>query len=1265
MDYNFFRDRWAFGTCSWILRDDTFTGWIDDTHHNPRILWAHGNASSGKSILSSFVIDHLIQLGLPCHYFFIRFSDQKKRGLSMILRSLARQLAYSLPAYADKLSQLGAAATDLRTADSRNIWQWLFKETLFQVDLDQPVYCVIDGVDEADSPGTLLRLLCDLHLTRVPLRFLIVSRKAHEISLGFQRLARQVHMESITVTGNQDDFRSYIDSEMDIAVEGSYRDDVTAKLLERAQGNFLWIHLAVQRINTCHTKLDVEKALQHLPAGMEALYDRMASSVQSQPNSNDRRLGLSILEWAVCARRVLSVEELSDGLDNNDLLGIRRTIGDLCGGFVVVDAEAKVSLIHETARQYLIREDGRDRPFTIDRRTANDKLLQRCIQILTISSLQTRITKNQPPALLRYAVNSWFIHLSYGSSTNPEALRIVRKFLQSPHVLTWIYIAAKHEEIRTLVVASRYLTDVVIKLRRLEDKALEHTQAIEVLERWATDLTKVVGKFGRSLTQNPDAIHKLIPPFCPESSAIYQQFGRKEMKALHVSDYASNTWDDCLARLSLDQGLVASAILPAGSRIAVLSAVKMTSYIRIYDAATFEERRRIRHPERVLSIATNKLGNLLVSYGYLTTRVCEMATGKCIEMVKNPAKRPRPHTLAFAEEDKTVLVGSEDRCVRSFPLGQKAAGWELRAQIEEEVVDDAIVNLPMCSRFSPDGTMIAFGYRAHPVTVWELEPLNLVGQFVFRLDETDMTVQEVTWGEVFDLAWHPFGGEVFGLTQVGLLFRWNPLEDEPSAQIQAGTDRLTLNQDGSLIATGDGLGAIKIFQSSDLVQLYQLFTQDPIVSLAFSTDSRRIYDSRGAYSNIWEPNVLARLAERSEYPDHNSDTWSETESLAKVSLHAEQHFAKIDRVIALSGQSVGPLYCYGTEDGVAVLCEVGKGKVCEVERLKSFMSIEQMTWSEDGKYMALSDLSGRLSIKRISRVTPDRGSWNVSQLEGVGLVIPPHAGHISQLFFNPSGDQIAAFTLETLYAVNITTRSQAQTELTQYGETEMKWMCHPTLSGYLLGFGATKLHILSWDSLREIDAYTYFPPRTLTLPGQNDEHRGSTKTNQAPVERLVSNADLSHVLLKINAPESSAQLGHEYLIFEVSDIRPNAGDGAPAEDSKVLRYAILPPQIASQVREPLAFLLRRRLMFLDIDRWICTWRLPLTSPTSGSLRRLAPSVRGRGSESTSGGIEKHYMLPGDWATGDEECLCSSMPDGTFLCPRNEDVATVQCTKLRK
>jgi hypothetical protein len=304
----------------------------------------------------------MAQLGRPCQYFFIRFENNKKRTLNSMMRSLACQLARSIPEYAERLRQLQVTGTDLKTADNQSLWLWLYQKSSVTIGIKRPIFWVIDGVDEADNPESIVGLFLKLYSATIPIRVLVVSRPTHEISSSFQKLQKQIHSDKIHIEGNQEDFLSYIRNEMDLAGELSYQEDIIRQILERAQGNFLWARFAVEKINKCHTRLDVKAALNELPLGMEGLYDRMANSIQTQPKGNNQMLAKNILGWATCSQRSLSVEELRDALGKDRPLDIYRAINDLCGGFVVIDNEEKVSMIHATAVEYLFQEDREGHP---------------------------------------------------------------------------------------------------------------------------------------------------------------------------------------------------------------------------------------------------------------------------------------------------------------------------------------------------------------------------------------------------------------------------------------------------------------------------------------------------------------------------------------------------------------------------------------------------------------------------------------------------------------------------------------------------------------------------------------------------------------------------------------------------------------------------------------------------------------------------------------------------------------------------------------
>lgn len=743
---------------------------------------------------------------------------------------------------------------------------------------------------------------------------------------------------------------------------------------------------------------------------------------------------------------------------------------------------------------------------------------------------------------------------------------------------------------------------------------------------------------------------------------IFQQFGRKETKSLCVGLSSDSGWDDCLARFSMEDGTVASVVVTGGTRIAILATERKTSFINIYNSVAFERLRQTSHPERATSIHINHQGSLIVSYGYLTTRVWNTATGSCIKTLENPQRRPRPHSIQFVEDDQTVLVAGEDRCIRSFSLAQEDdTRWQNRARIEEQSLgSNTVLNFPMCSALSHDGTMIAFGYRSYPLTVWELEPTMLVGQCNLELDA--VTAQGNTSGEVFRVAWHPFSDEreVFGLTQVGLLFKWNPYEDSPSAAVQTGAHNLNVSTDGSLVATGDAIGTVKVFASADLSLLYQLSSQDPVTSISFSADSRRLYDVRGSYGNVWQPNTLARLAEGSNLLDHMSDSMSEADSMSKFSLQPEHQSIRVDNVITISGQSVGPLYCYGTEDGVAVLGQVGHGKACEIERLESFMSIEQVAWSEDGSHVAMMDVSGKLLIKKVTRVGHGPNGFRVDLV--FDLQLPPDHGHITQLFFHATRKELFASAPNTLFLIDLESRNMRKMELRT--NIRARWACHPSMPDFLLGFGNTRLHIFSWSKLMELDseARTYFPPRlsrASTLSHAETLHgRGSSarQHHETLGRLLMPTRGSAYILLQLWTRNASNQFRAEYLLFNINDIcEETTGKNV---GTRTLDYITLPPEVAACVLEPLSFLSRSRLMFLNPDHWVCTWRLPSAGPREHAMG--TPS-----GENSDKHVERYYFLPGDWVKGDEIHLCCVMADGTLLCPRNGDVASVQCAQLRK
>lgn len=238
-DYIFFRDQWLQGTCDWLLQEKIYLEWLRCPNATSSLLWLHGGAAAGKSVLSSFIINDLIEKSFCCQYYYFRFGDQRKRSLGLFLRSIAYQLALSKPDLLQKMLQLKEDAIDFGTADPRTIWGRIFKPIIFRMQGYEPVYWIIDGLDEADDPRAVIKLLSEISTSSAPIRVLVVSRKTSEILSGLQKVPDELQLQSLSIEGHEEDFSHFVRQELNVFGDANFKESIVKQIVRGAQNNFL------------------------------------------------------------------------------------------------------------------------------------------------------------------------------------------------------------------------------------------------------------------------------------------------------------------------------------------------------------------------------------------------------------------------------------------------------------------------------------------------------------------------------------------------------------------------------------------------------------------------------------------------------------------------------------------------------------------------------------------------------------------------------------------------------------------------------------------------------------------------------------------------------------------------------------------------------------------------------------------------------------------------------------------------------------------
>ena len=819
-DFDSFRRWWVPGTCGWIIHEPIIQSWLDESLES-RVVWFNASPASGKSILATQIIDYLRHANHLYQYYFFKFGDQTKRSPNAMLRSFAYQIAQQVPLFQSNLIELSTGGLRMEKSDSTLIWQRLFESILFKIEMPRPLYWVIDALDEAESPRLLLDLLRSVATSRTTIRILFFSRKTESLVLAFDRLSGRIPVQSLEMVGhdfNLIDIRTLVSEDIKY-MRGSaeLKEQVASKIITRASGNFLWVRLVLEEILGCHTEEAIQETLDEIPSDMNELYQRMELAIANNSKRGDRFLAQTLLQWAICGQRSLTLKELSEALrpEFPAFLDLERTIRDVCGQFIQVNQAGQVVMVHQTARDYIL-QTANDEICVKPKRT-HEKLFMKTASALLDVKLGPKPTQSQRLLLttepfLLYAATSCTYHLRQSGTASNEALDVLLKLFKSSKVLNWIYLLAALGRMEVLVKAAKALTHFVSITRRMNasrNLLLHRLSDLELLDNWSFDLPKIVGKFGRCLLSDPSAICRLIPPFCPKSSILYKQFLNVGSAVVSISGISNLAWNDNLARMILSQGDQAWEIACVGQHVAVLSSAGV---IEIWDSENFAKVCDLPHLEPVTAICFDSKGNRMLSCGLQNTKLWSVPSGRSIASTTTPADS-RAMTIAFTENDTKIVVGFNDKAIRYLYTNDLDAGWHVSslAQLTEvSEIEGAVANSPMCMVLNGDATQIGVSYRGFPLSVWGFDEARCIGRCRrVKGSSDDRAGPSASWFAVDRFTWNPVTGHIIGIYRDGCLFKWHPITDE-AQEVQFAADEVAAGPDGKLFVTSNSNGTIRV-----------------------------------------------------------------------------------------------------------------------------------------------------------------------------------------------------------------------------------------------------------------------------------------------------------------------------------------------------------------------------------------------------------------------------------------------------------------------
>ncbi|KAI9725250.1 MAG: hypothetical protein M1828_003431 [Chrysothrix sp. TS-e1954] len=1231
----FLRDRRLSGSCEWILQRPGFTDWISHEHQDHNLLWLTGAPGSGKSTVASFIVTMLKDTPSRgnCLYHFLSAGNHFKRTVSYLLRSIAFQAALSNDEIFSGLLELHES-TQITFAQQKPtfIWEKIFEGILFRLGSESkpPMYWVVDGIDESDTPGELIKFVARMK-PAMRIKVLLVSRETKELLKTTNELLPTMKHQMIGLEDTLQDVEAYVRTSITkIVPTSTTQQEIIQEILSKACGSFLWVKLALEKIWTNgNTRDDIRAALRELPEGMEPLYTRMIDNIASQP-SRPCAMATSILTWVSCSFRPLTIPELEVALrpDFSDFVDLQHTVEQVCGQFVVVN-NSNVSLIHQTAREFLLRKtsgmsvhiqeaEGHKHAASVCMEFLEDAETpwRRIFMKLSTTQQQSRLPLQGPEVFqqhpfLFYALSFWSYHVSHAMSDSDEFEESVLLFLEECCLL-WMNGVALSKNLRIMTRAAQQIKTYTRRraqtISRRQDLSLTLDRAGE-LRQWANDIIRIVGRFGGYFLQDPSSVHRNLIPFCPNSSIISRSYGLISRSAISVTGTTSATWDDCLARLNMGEDQTGYKVFCKDTFFCTLVGIKGT--LIVWHADTCEEARRVTHDEYVTHVASSNTSNMVATAGFKTTKVWDVITGE--ERYSMPKRLHHlTKALAFGEYDQDLLIAYDDCYVQCVELKTGQERWKFVAK-EARSQDHS------CARhmaFSPDLSQIAIVFRGRPVIIWTIQEVasEMISPRNYVLARPRLTSagDRGVWDAPEMVLWQPLSDFLLVLMEDTTIAKWNLIQNDRTTYPHTGAKSMVFSPDGNLLLTSDVQGTLSIWMMPHFRLTYQFKYEELVMDLAFSVDGTRFYDIRGTFCNVWEPDALIRHEDIDD-----EDRSSAYETLTSEPTLSSDNSNRLS-VTALAGDSHDKYYCCGRDDGTVTMYDIPAGeKMRKITSHASSVSVTRLAWSISGKYLISCDDSGRIIAKRLEPPSAAKDKWTVYPL--FDLRIDESLEH---LLFS-SNDEcclIAGPTKALVMSLKSKKDAKELCKLRYPFRKEGYWMNHPSKPALLLKVTAGQEQRYLWKTFEPINRCSSEAVLAKHIQIDSDTH----------INRAVKIKG-QWLLLELLA-KTGHTYGAEKRNMDLLDLR-KLDDPAMLEGSMLERQRV--QGLARHVRYLIGSF-QDRVVFMDHQFWLCTWEL----------------------ESSYTRHKRHYFLPKDWLAPVALRLTTVNGHGTLLVPRNGEVAIV-------